>query len=177
MSKSKQQKQAVLESLSDKIKRAKSIVFTSFKGLGVKENEELRQKLRTENNEYYVAKKTLLDRAFQEQPIAGLNAREFDGQVAAVFSYEDELAPAKIIDAFRKTREDKIGFVGGVLEGRYLSRLEVESLAKVPSRQELYTRLVGTLNAPISGFVHVLSGNLRGLVTTLKAIGEKKSAA
>ncbi len=176
MPKSKQQKQEVLAGLADKIQRAKSIVFTSFNALPVKDNEELRLKLRAENSEYYVAKKTLLDLAFKKNPVEGLNAKDLDGKVAAIFSYEDEVAPAKIVYNFRKEREDKIAFIGGVLEGRFLSKTDMESLAQLPSKQELYAKMVGSMNAPISGFVNVLAGNLRGLVTALKAIGDSKSA-
>jgi large subunit ribosomal protein L10 len=176
MPKSKQQKTEVLASLADKVQRAKSIVFTSFNALTVKDNEELRQKLRAENSEYYVAKKTLLDLAFKDKPVEGLKVKDLEGKVAAIFSYQDEVAPAKVVLDFRKEREDKIAFIGGVLEGRFLSKADMESLAKLPSKQELYAKMVGSLNAPISGFVNVLAGNLRGLVTALKAIADQKSA-
>lgn len=175
MPKSKQQKRDVLASLTDKIQRAKSIVFTSFNALPVKDNEELRLKLRAENSEYYVAKKTLLDLAFKANPVEGLNVKDLDGKVATIFSYEDEVAPAKIVFGFRKEREDKIAFIGGVLEGRFLSKTDMESLAQLPSKQELYAKMVGSMNAPISGFVNVLAGNMRGLVTALKAIADAKS--
>jgi large subunit ribosomal protein L10 len=176
MPKSKQQKRDVLAGLADKIQRAKSIVFTSFNALTVKDNEELRSKLRAENSEYYVAKKTLLGLAFKKNPIEGLDVKSLDGKVAAIFAYEDEVAPAKVVQGFRKDREDKIAFIGGVLEGRFLSQTDMESLAKLPSKKELYAKMVGSMNAPISGFVNVLAGNLRGLVTALKAIGDSKSA-
>jgi len=176
MPKSKQQKKEVLTGLADKIQRAKSIVFTSFNALTVKDNEELRLKLREVKGEYYVAKKTLLNLAFKQNPVEGLNVKDLDGKVATIFSYGDEVAPAKIVLNFRKDREDKIAFIGGVLEGRFLSQIEMESLAKLPSKQELYAKMVGSMNAPISGFVNVLAGNLRGLVNALKAIGDAKSA-
>jgi len=176
MPKSKQQKKEVLTGLADKIQRAKSIVFTSFNALTVKDNEELRLKLREVEGEYYVAKKTLLNLAFKNNPIEGLNVKDLDGKVATIFSYGDEVAPAKIVLGFRKDREDKIAFIVGVLEGRFLSQVEMESLAKLPSKQELYAQMVGSLNAPISGFVNVLAGNLRGLVNALKAISDSKSA-
>lgn len=174
MAKNKEQKKAVLEGLSDKIAKAKSIVFASFNALTVKDNEDLRHNLKQENNEYYVAKKTLMGLAFKDKKIEGLNPKDFDGKVAAVFSYEDEISPAKVIFNFRKDHEGKIDFVGGVLNDKFLSKTEMESLAKLPSKQELYAKMVGSLNAPISGFVNVLAGNLRGLVTVLKAIGDKK---
>jgi len=82
----------------------------------------------------------------------------------------------KVLGNFRKdkVRETKIFFLGGLLEGKLISKEQVEALSKLPSKQELYAKLVGSLNAPISGFVNVLGGNLRGLVTVLKAISEKK---
>ena len=114
--------------------------------------------------------------AFKDQ-IGDLNVRSMDGKLAAVFSYEDEVAPAKIIANFRKDKEkaDKIFFLGGILENKLLSKEEMESLSQLPSKPELYAKLVGSLNAPVSGFVNVLAGNLRGLVGVLKAISEKKA--
>ncbi|MEI6835803.1 MAG: 50S ribosomal protein L10 [Candidatus Falkowbacteria bacterium] len=174
MPKSKIQKQEILRNLTERIKKSKSIVFAGFNALGVHDNEALRAKLRDVNGEYYVAKKTLLERALKEQGTLNLDTKTLDGKLAVIFSYEDEVSPAKAVDAFRKDKEDKIFFLGGILEGKLLSKTEVEALAKLPSKQELLSRLVGTLNAPVSGFVNVLAGNLRGLVTVLKAIEEKK---
>lgn len=174
MPKTKLQKQEILRNLVEKSKKAKSIVFTKFDGLGVKENEELRNSLKEENSEYYVAKKTLLDLAFKDKNLEALDVRGFEGKVAAVFGYDDEVAPAKIVDKFKKTNEEKIHFVGGILDNKFITADEVTALAKLPSKQELYAKIVGSINAPVSGFVNVLAGNLRGLVTVLKAIEEKK---
>ncbi|NLZ74416.1 50S ribosomal protein L10 [Candidatus Falkowbacteria bacterium] len=176
MPKNKIQKQEILRNLSEKIKKSKSVVFVGFNALTVKDNEILRAQLRKENSEYYVAKKTLMNIAFKDQ-IADLNVREMDGKLAVIFSYEDEVAPAKILGNFRKDkeREDRIFFLGGILENKLITKDEVEALAKLPSKQELYGRLVGSLNSPVSGFVNVLAGNLRNLVYVLKAVSEKKA--
>lgn len=167
MPKSKQQKTEVLESLKSKLSKSKTVIFAAFNALGVKDNEELRLKLKAENGEYYVAKKTLLDLALN---ISDFKAKSLPGKVATVFAYEDEVAPAKALFTFKKGKEDKIQFLGGILNGKLLSQAEVESLAQLPSKPELYAKLVGSMNAPISGFVNVLAGNLRGLVRVLKAI-------
>jgi large subunit ribosomal protein L10 len=175
MPKTKAQKQVILEGLGEKVKSAKSVVFARFDKLLVKENEDLRHRLKAEGGEYYVAKKTLLNLAFKENG-QEVDFKAMDGQVAAIFGYKDEVAPAKVVDTFRKEAEEpKIFFLGGILENKFISKEMVESLAKLPSKKELYGKLVGSLNAPVSGFVNVLAGNLRGLVTCLKAIGEKKA--
>lgn len=175
MPKSKIQKQEIFRDLNERIKKAKSIVFAGFNALGVKDNEMLRSKLREENSEYYVAKKTLLNLALQENKVE-ININDLEGKVAAVFSYEDEIASAKILGNFLKNKEKagKVVFLGGILDGKFLNRAEVEALSKLPTKQELYAKLVGSLNSPISGFVNVMAGNLRSLVNVLKAVAEKK---
>jgi len=144
--------------------------------LGVKDNESLRDQLRQENGEYYVAKKTLLGLALKNQGVDGLDTKSLGGKIAAVFSYGDEVAAAKVLDKFRQDKEksNKLNFIAGILEGKLLTKEEIEALAKLPSKQELYAKLVGSLNAPVSGFVNALAGNLRNLVYVLKAIEEKK---
>ncbi len=179
MPKNKIQKGEIFRDLNERIKKSKSLVFAGFNAFGVKDNEDLRDKLRKAGGEYYVAKKTLMNLALKENNL-NVNVKDFEGKVAVIFSYEDEVAPAKILGNFRKERDkdkDKAGgifFLGGVLEGKLLSRKEVEALSELPSKIELYARLVGSINAPISGFVGVLAGNLRGLVAVLKAIEAKK---
>lgn len=174
MPKTREQKKDILEGLKDRVNKSKSVVFTNFDSLEVTDNEELRNELRKENSEYCVAKKTLLGMAFKDSNIEGLDIKSFEGRVAAVFGYEDEVAPAKIVDEFMKNHEGKVNFVGGILENKFMTAAEVKQLAGLPSKQELYAKIVGSINAPVSGFVNVLAGNLRGLVTVLKAIEDNK---
>ncbi|MDP2709544.1 MAG: 50S ribosomal protein L10 [bacterium] len=178
MPKSKEQKRTILKELAEKIAKAKSVVFTKYSGLTVKENEVLRNKLREQDNEYYVAKKTLMDLAFKDEKIEGLEAKKFDGQVAAVFGYKDEVAPAKIIEQFKKDKdkEGKIEFLGGILENKYIDAAAVSALAILPSKQELYAKVLGSINAPVSGLVNALAGNMRNLVYALNAVKNKKQA-
>jgi large subunit ribosomal protein L10 len=175
MPKSKLQKQEILRSLRKKIGDSKSIIFTAFNGLEVKDNEALRALLRKENGEYYVAKKTLMGLALKDSAIEGVDIKSLPGKTAAVFSYGDEVSSAKIVFNFKKDKADKIVFVGGIMDGKFLTKEQVEALAQLPSKTELYAKLVGSLNAPISGFVNVMAGNLRGLVGALKAIADKKA--
>lgn len=176
MPKTKIQKQTDLRSLEAKIKEAKSIVFASYNALGVKESEELRNQLRKEQGEMIVAKKTLLNRALKSAEIEGADAKNFDGQVAVLFSNTDEVAAAKLLKEFRKANKDKVDFAGGILEGKFINKASVIALADLPSKHELLARLVGTINAPVSGFVNVLAGNLRGLLNVVTAIKDSKNA-
>lgn len=174
MAKTKEQKKKIIDDLKDKIRKAKSIVFVNFNNLNVSSNEELRNKLRENNSEYYVAKKTLMNLAFKDSNIKDIDAKKFEGQIAVVFGYDDEVSPAKTVDEFKKSNECEIEFTGGILEDKFISSDLVSELAKIPSKQELYAKIVGSINAPVSGFVNVLAGNLRNLVYVLKAIEEKK---
>lgn len=174
MAKTKKQKQEIMDLLKDKINRSKSIVFTSFNGLTVVENEQLRQDLRKEGGEYYVAKKTLLERAFTENKVENLDIKSFQGKIATIFSYDDEVVSAKILANFKKNHEDKIDFVAGILENKYLDSAQVADLSQLPSKEELYAKVVGSLNAPVSGFVNCLAGNIRKLLYALNAVKEAK---
>lgn len=156
-----------------KIKEAKSVVFSDFKGVKVKDLTELKKELRKEEIDFKVSKKTLINLAFKEAGIE-VNTKAMEGQVAVSISSKDEVAPAKIISNFSKKNEN-LKILGGVLEKKVMNIEEVKSLAKLPGKEELLAKLVGTLQAPISGFVNVCAGNIRGLVQVIKSISESKS--
>lgn len=168
----KAQKKELVKDLAQKIKESKSVVFADFKGVKVKDLTELKKELRKEGISFKVLKKTLINIALKE---AGVEAstKEMEGQVAISTSPKDEVAPAKIISKFSKANEN-IKILGGVLESKSMTIEEVKSLAMLPSKEELLGKLVGTIQAPISGFANVLAGNIRGLVQVLKGIGESK---
>lgn len=168
----KQQKKELVIELSEKIKNSKSAVFVDFKGLKVKDVTDLKKELRQAGVEYIVVRKTLLDIALGNNKVEA-NVKGMDGQVAISIS-QDEVTAAKIIDKFAKTNEN-LKMLGGILGSQVMNQAEVKALAKTPSKEELLAKLVGTLNAPVSGFVNVLAGNIRGLVQVIKAIEEQKA--
>lgn len=173
MAKTKEQKEQAVQDLVERIKDAKSVVFANFQGLTVSESEELRGLCREEGVGYIATKKTLLKKALSDVGM-DIDTKAFEGGVATVFGVKDEVAPAQIIAKFAK-EHDVVSMFGGVLEGEYMERAEVEELSKLPSRQELLGKFVGTINAPVSGFVNVLSGNMRGLLNVLNSIKESKA--
>jgi large subunit ribosomal protein L10 len=170
---SKEQKKKIVNDLAEKIKSAKAVVFSDFKGLKVKDLTKIKKELREAGVSFAVFKKTLISIALKVAKI-DLDAKEMEGQIAVSVSRDDEVAAAKIIEKFAKTSEN-LKITGGILETKIMSIEEVKALAKLPGKDELLTKLVGTLNAPISGFVNVLAGNIRGLVQVLKGISEAKN--
>lgn len=156
MPKTKAQKTAVLENLNDKISRMKSAVMFNYAGIEVKEIDKLRNKCREEGVDYLVAKKTLLKKALSDKGLASVTENEFNGEIATVFSYEDEIAPARIVASFAKGN-DKVKFAGGIFEGNFIDIAKVSELSKIPSRKELLAKVAGCLSNPISGLARVIN--------------------
>lgn len=175
MQQNKSQKTELIAEVAAKVKDSKALVFANFKGVSVKDITTLRRSLRETGSSWQVLKKTLLNRALDEVGVK-VDARSLDGQVGVAFG-SDEVAAAKTIADFLKAnKESTLSIVGGSLGSEALSVEAVKALAKLPSRDELRAQLVGTLQAPISGFVRTLSGNLTGLVRVLGAVRDGKSA-
>ncbi|TXH08249.1 MAG: 50S ribosomal protein L10 [Candidatus Moraniibacteriota bacterium] len=173
MQQNKSQKTALVAEVAAKAKESKALVFANFKGVSVKDITALRRSLRETGSSWQVLKKTLLSRALGEVGVK-VDARGLDGQIGVAFS-SDEVAAAKTIADFLKAnKESTLSIVGGSLGSEALSVEAVKALAKLPSRDELRAQLVGTLQAPVSGFVRTLSGNLAGLVRVLGAVRDSK---
>ncbi|MDP3957120.1 MAG: 50S ribosomal protein L10 [bacterium] len=170
----KQQKKTLVLEVAKKIKASKALVFANFKGVSVKDVTTVRKELTQSGSGWQVLKKTLLNIALKDAGIT-IDVRKLDGQIGVAFSH-DEVTAAKVLAEFANTHKT-IPFTieGGTLGVKELSIGEVNALAKLPSQDELRAQLVGTLQAPISSFVRVLSGNLSGLVQVLKAIEGKKA--
>ena len=172
MPKTKQQKVQVMDSLGLILKNSKGAVFANFQGLKVTDFEALRKLAREEKVKVQVAKKTLVKRVFDDLGVS-VDPTAFAGGVVTLTG-EDEVSAAKIVGNFAKDH-DTVTIFGGILEGQFIDTASVKHLANLPNRQQLLGQLVGTLNAPVSGFVNVLAGNLRNLVNVLNNIKEAKA--
>jgi len=170
MALTKKQKKEILDDLKDKIAQQKAIVFVDYTGLKVKDLSKLRKKLRESDSLFRVAKKTLLKIAFKnsKSPLAD-EVEKLEGQIGIIFGFEDEISPAKISYKFSKDVEN-LKILGGSFEGNFIGREQVLELAKIPGREELLGRLVGSISAPASNLVSVLQGNIKGLIFALSAI-------
>ncbi len=173
MAKTRQQKADAVSEIADKLRVAKGASFSQVSGFTMSQADALRAKGKEKGVDIFIAKKTLLGLAAKDAQIADLDPRTFKGSILTAVSSTDEIAPAKLIKEFTKDTES-LTLVAGILEGRGIGAEQVAHLASLPSKEELLARMVGSLNAPISGFVNVLAGNLRGLVVVLNAIKETK---
>lgn len=169
-----EQKKQIVAELTEKLKSACAGVIVDYKGINVADDTKLRKELREAGVDYFVVKNTLLSRAAKEAGIEGLDP-VLEGTTALAVSMEDHVAAARILCKFaekNKSIKTKAGFV----EGKVIDVAEVENLAKLPSKEVLIAQVLGGLNAPITGFVTVLNGTMKGLVVALNAIAEKQSA-
>lgn len=159
----KDKKKEILDRVSE-ISDAKSIVFANFHGLSGNDTVEMRKKLRESGVSYFVARKTLVKRAFDDTKIAG-DMPELEGELAIVYSNDDVTAPAREIYAVQKAHVGAMSILGGVFESKYIDKIKAEEIAIIPSHDVLKGMFVNIINSPI-----------QGIVMTLKAIADKQQA-
>ncbi|MDD5146312.1 MAG: 50S ribosomal protein L10 [Candidatus Pacebacteria bacterium] len=175
MAKTKEQKKQIVSELSEKMKEQKSIVMVDFSGVDSKAFFKLRDDLKAQGCALKVVKKTLMKKMLEglKQQAFAQKIEEFKGQMALAFGLTDEVAPAKLCYQFGKDNKN-FKIFGAMLGQEFYSNAQVADLANLPSKPQLLGQLVGVMQAPISGFCNVLSGNMRNLVYALKAIGKSK---
>lgn len=169
------QKREIVSALSSKMKAAKAMVFADYRGLTVEQDTELRAALRKAGVEYKVVKNTLTRFAANENALEELDSF-LNGPTAMASSDTDPVAPAKVLSEYAK-KFDKLNLKVGVVEGKVIDEKGIKALADLPSKEVLIAKMLGSFNAPISGLVNVLNGNIRGLVVALNAIAEQKANA
>jgi large subunit ribosomal protein L10 len=169
------EKQQIAEDLRDRFSKSAIIVLTDYKGLDVAAMNDLRRKLRAEQIEYQVVKNTLLIRASEDNDVA-LIKDYFKGPSAIALSYDDPVAPAKVLSQFAK-EHDKLEIKVGVMDGQVLDANAIQTLAKLPSREVLLGQLLSALNAVPTSFVRTIAEVPRSLVNVVAAIRDQKEAA
>lgn len=166
-----QKKIDTVREMTDKIAKAKSIVFADYVGLKHKQLEDLRKKLRTVGAEFMVTKNKLLERAFGNK--AASVKPLLKNSTGTLFNYDDEVAGIKeLLQFFKKANAGKTK--AGLLGTHILTDAEVTRLATLPTRKALLGQLASQLMAPIQGLHHALSWNMNKLVWALNSIKEKK---
>jgi large subunit ribosomal protein L10 len=152
---SKAKKEEIVDKLSGAIKSAKSLVFVNFHGLKVSDATAMRQALKNEGVSYAVTKKTLTKRVLEDEKFEG-EIPELTGELSMAWS-EDLIAPARGVYSFQKKFPEGVKILGGVFEGRYMSKSEMEGIATIPPVDTLRGMFVNIVNSPIQRFAIALN--------------------
>lgn len=154
MARTKNEKAEIISKLKDIVKDAKSLVFVNFKGLRVGDTVNMRRKFRNEGVGFFVAKKSLTKKALESQNYSG-NMPELSGELGLSFG-NDLIAPAREVYEFEKKYKGQVSILGGVFEGKYMTKADMVSIASIPSQKTLQAMFVNVINSPIQGFVMAL---------------------
>ncbi|OGF13942.1 MAG: 50S ribosomal protein L10 [Candidatus Edwardsbacteria bacterium GWF2_54_11] len=168
----KQEKEKIVQELTEKMKTAKAIYLTDFTGLDVVRATELRKKLRDASVEYQVVKNTLAQLAAKNAGMEML-LDYLTGPTGLAFGVKDPIIPAKILVEFAKD-DDKPSVKMGVVEGKVVDVKQVKQLALLPSREVLISQILSAMQSPITGLVGALGGIIQKFVGTVDAIAKQK---
>ena len=167
-------KQEKIEAMKENFAKAKVAVVTEYRGLTVEEITKLRRALQKENSDYMVTKNTLAKVAAKGTQFEVLE-EVLKGPVAIAFGYADEVAPAKVLKKFIK--ESKKGqIIAAALDGKLLDAKETAVLADLPSKEELYAKMLGCINSPATGIAGAVNAVMSGLVRAMDQVAKQKSA-
>ena len=170
-----EQKKGIVSGLTQTLKDAQAGVLFDYRGLTVEEDTNLRNELRKAGVDYHVVKNTLLRFASKEVGYDELDPI-LHGPTALAVSTTDAVAPAKVLVAFAKKHE-VVSIKAGFVDGKVINVSEVKALAELPSKEELIAKIMGSLNAPVSGVVNILQGNIRAMAIALNAYAEQRAAS
>lgn len=147
-------KQPVVDEISANIKDAQSVVLVDYRGLTVEQDTELRKNLREAGITYKVYKNTMMVRAFKGTDFEALTPY-LEGPSAAAISKDDATAPARVLAEFAK-KADKLEIKAGVVEGNFYDANGMKAIASIPAREVLISRLLGSLQSPVTNFARVI---------------------
>lgn len=149
-----EQKKPIVEEISEHIKDAQSVVLVTYSGITVEQDTALRKEMREAGVVYKVYKNTMMNFAFKGTQFEAL-APYLEGPSAAAISTTDATAPARVLGKFAK-EADKLEIKGGVVEGIAYDAAGIANIATIPSREELLSKLLGSMQSPITNFARVI---------------------
>lgn len=170
-----QEKQAIVDELSAKLRGANAFYLTDFTGLNVKSITDLRRRLRNAGVEYLVVKNTLAERALEGADFPDI-AEFFKGPTALVIGHDDPVAPAKVLADFAKEHDNKPAVKAGIVERKAVSAAQIDVLAKLPPREQLLAELAGALEAPMAQLAYVMQAKLYEMAGLLDALRSSREA-
>ena len=163
-----EKKVQLVESLQDTFSRCRAGVLTDYRGHKTAELNELRRKLREAGIEYKVVKNSLAQFAVKQIGKGDLSGA-FSGPMAVAFDFSDSPVVAKVLADYLRTTKSTLSIKGGFLGDRVLTPKEVETLAKLPSKQVLISQVMAGIQSPLYGLVNVLVAPIRGVMGVLQA--------
>jgi len=173
---SKEQKQAVVTELGEKMSKASALYFVDFAHMPVDQDWALRKELKAKGIEYRVAKNTFILRALKESGTAEITAKQLFGQTAVIFASEkDPISPAKILRDF-SAKSEKPRLKVAVVESVVYDGSQLKTIADFPTREEIIAGILGSINAPISGIVGAINAVMRDLSSVIEEVARKKAA-
>ena len=171
----KLQKEELVKGLQEKLSTAKVVITTDYKGLDVAAISDLRRKLKEAGVEYQGVKNTLLRRVAEDNQMA-LMEECFKGPSAIAYSFDDPVAPAKVLTEFAK-ENDNLEIKAGVMEDQLLDLAAIKALSSLPSKEVLLAQLLSTINGVPTSFVRVLNAVPQGFVNILSALKDQPAEA
>lgn len=169
------EKVAEVQAITERIKAAQSIVLADFTGLSVLQMTQFRNQCREKQVECRVVKNRLARIACDDADMSVIKDH-LKGPTAIVFGPESQVEPAKIVVEFAKDNE-AMEIKGGVVDGQYLDSTQIVALSKVPSRDELIAKMMGSINSPLTGLVGTIHGVTAALARTIDAVAKQKAEA
>ncbi len=171
----REQKEKVIASVAEKLKKAQGIYLTDFTGLTVEEISNLRNEFRKAGVEYRVVKNTLIKKAMQEAKISDKVFPALKSSTGLALSYDDPIAPAKIIKKFAAENE-KLKFKAATIDGTVFESKQLNDVAGMLSKAENIARAIGTINTLVAGVPRTVNAVMRNLVNVLDQIAKQKAA-
>ena len=147
-------KSKIVDEIKAKVEKASAMVMVDARGLNVADDTVLRKKLREAGVDYKIYKNTMINFAIKDTPFEALS-KHLEGPTAVAFSYEDATAAGRELDAFVEKYEH-LAFKAGVIDGNYYDENTIKVMAKIPSREVLLSRLLGSWKSPMSSFARVV---------------------
>jgi large subunit ribosomal protein L10 len=171
-----EQKKIIVEELVDKFKKAQGVYFVNFQTMTVAEVQDFRKAVKEKELEYKVAKNTLIKRAMNEVGGYEIPDEMLFGATGVVFTYDDPTTPAKIIKKFVDDIK-KPEFKGAQLDGQLFNNTQLKTVADLPSKEDMFAAIVGSVGAPASGIVGSIAALMRDIASMVEEVAKKKEAA
>ena len=163
-----------IDAIKSKVEKAQVAIITEYKGYSVEEITNLRRALQKEGGDYMVTKNTLAKVAIKGTDYEVMSDL-MKGPIAIAFGFDDQVSPAKVVSKFIKDSK-KGEILGAVLDGNLLSANEAKALANLPSKEELYAKMLGSINSPATGITLGINGVMAALTRAVAAVRDQKAA-